>query len=183
MSDYRRYFVRGATYFFTIVTEYRSPLFAQNSARRLLGEVTRQCLLRYPLDVLAIVLLPEHLHTLWALPPGDCEYSLRWRWIKREFTRAWLETGGTEEHRSTARLQEQRRGIWQRRFWEHTIQDETVLEAHFDYIHYNPVKHGLVRCPADWPWSSFHRWVREGHYAPDWAATAPPTVMPRDAGE
>jgi putative transposase len=183
MSDYRRYFVPGGTYFFTLVTEHRSPLFAQESARCLLGEVMRRCFLRYPVDVLAIVLLPEHLHTLWTLSPGDCAYSLRWRWIKWEFTRAWLDMGGAEERRSGSRLREQRRGIWQRRFWEHTIRDETNLESHFDYIHYNPVKHGLVDRPADWPWSSFHRWVRAGHYAADWASNMPPMRMPRDAGE
>lgn len=127
--------------------------------------------------------LPEHLHALWTLPTGDCEYSLRWRWIKREFTSAWLEMGGAEEGRSGPRLRERRRGVWQRRFWEHTIRDEADLESHFDYIHYNPVKHGPVQRPADWPWSSFQRWVREGHYCEDWAATSVPMVTPRDTGE
>ncbi len=183
MSDYRRYFVPGGTFFFTVVTEHRSPLFAQDCTRRLLGGVMRRCIRRYPLDVVAIVLLPEHLHAIWSLPTGDCEYSLRWRWIKREFTRAWLEMGGTEEGRSGPRLRERRRGVWQRRFWEHTIRDEADLESHFDCIHYNPVKHALVRRPADWPWSSFHRWVRQGHYVADWAATAVPKVVPGDTGE
>jgi putative transposase len=183
MSDYRRYFVPGGTYFFTVVTERRSRLFEQDSARRLLGGVIRQCLFRYPVEVVAIVLLPEHLHTLWTLPVGDSRYSLRWGWIKREFTRAWLEIGGAEEGRSEARTRERRRGIWQRRFWEHTIRDEADLESHFDYIHYNPVKHGLVQRPGDWPWSSFHRWVRAGHYSADWAAGTAPMVVPRDTGE
>jgi putative transposase len=142
--------VSGGTYFFTVVTERRSRLFEQDSARRLLGGVIRQCLFRYPVEVVAIVLLPEHLHTLWTLPVGDSRYSLRWGWIKREFTRAWLEIGGAEEGRSEARTRERRRGIWQRRFWEHTIRDEADLESHFDYIHYNPVKHGLVQRPGDW---------------------------------
>ncbi len=183
MSDYRRYFVPGGTYFFTVVTERRAQLFGRESARRLLGNVMRQCFLRYPVDVVAIVLLPEHLHTLWTLPPGDDRYSLRWRWIKREFTRGWLALGGPEQQCSELRGGEQRRGVWQRRFWEHAIRDEADMESHFDYIHYNPVKHGLVRRPYDWPWSSFRRWVRVGHYSADWAAGANTFALPGDAGE
>ena len=140
-------------------------------------------MLRYPVDVVAIVLLPEHLHALWTLPAGDTQYSLRWRWIKREFTRAWLEIGGAEQRPSEPSQREGRRGVWQRRFWEHTIQDAADLESHFDYIHYNPVKHGLVERPRDWPWSSFHRWVIAGHYSPDWADGTAPTIALRDAGE
>jgi putative transposase len=183
MSDYCRYFVPGGTYFFTVVTERRSRLFADEAARRLLGEAMRECRLRYPFEIAAIVLLPEHLHALWTLPTGDDVYSLRWRRIKREFTRAWLQCGGAEAERSPARLRERRRGVWQRRFWEHTIRDESDLEAHFDYIHYNPVKHGLVRRPQDWPWSSFQRWVREGHYSLDWAAENGLPIAPGETGE
>ena len=183
MSDYRRYFVPGGTYFFTVVTENRSRLFAHRTARRLLGTVMRECVERLPLEVVAIVLLPDHLHALWTLPPGDARYSLRWQWIKREFTRRWLALGGSEQRRSDARRRERRRGVWQRRFWEHTIQDESDLEAHFDYIHYNPVKHGYVRRTYDWPWSSFRRWVREGHYAVNWAAGRNVAPLPGNAGE
>lgn len=183
MSEYHRYFVPGGTYFFTVVTEGRARLFAHDAARRLLGNAIRQCRLRYPFQIVAIVLMPEHLHTLWTLPAGDAAYSWRWRWIKREFTRAWLQIGGAEETRSAARLKEQRRGVWQRRFWEHAIRDEADLESHFDYIHYNPVKHGLVQRPRDWPWSSFHRWVHTGHYSIDWAAETTPMAMPYGAGE
>src|SRR3989304_1524238 len=100
MPDYRRYFVPGGTYFFPVVTERRAPVFSAEPARRLLGGVMRRCLLRYPVEVVAIVLLPDHLHSLWALPRGDDAYSLRWRWIKREFTRSWLEFGGDEQPRS-----------------------------------------------------------------------------------
>jgi putative transposase len=182
MSDYRRYFVPGGTYFFTLVTENRWRLFEQEPARRLLGDVMRECFARFPLDVVAIVLLPNHLHTLWALPTGDDRYSLRWRWIKREFTRRWLALGGSEQHRSDSRRREQRRGIWQRRFWEHTIRDEADMEGHIDYIHYNPVKHGLARRPYDWPWSSFRRWVRAGHYSLAWAAGENPPSLPTIVG-
>ena len=146
MSDYRRYFVPGGTYFFTLVTERRSRLFASAAARRLLGNVMR-------------------------------------RWIKREFTRDWLALGGAEQVRGAPRTKERRRGVWQRRFWEHTIRDEADLEAHFDYIHYNPVKHALVPRPRDWPWSTFHRWVRDGHYSIDWAAGRTGQPLPGNAGE
>ena len=146
MSDYRRYYAPGGTYFFTLVTERRSRLFASAAARRLLGSVMR-------------------------------------RWIKREFTRDWLALGGAEQVRSPPRTTERRRGVWQRRFWEHTIRDETDLESHFDYMHYNPVKHALVPRPRDWPWSTFHRWVRDGHYPIDWAAGQIDNPLPGNAGE
>lgn len=183
MSDYRRYFVPGGTFFFTLVTHHRAPLFANESARTILGDTMRECFRRYPVDVIAIVLLPEHLHTIWALRPGDDRYSFRWRWIKREFTREWLARGGTEQRRTLSQSLERRRGIWQRRFWEHTIRDESDLEAHFDYIHFNPVKHGHVPSPKDWPWSSFHRYVASGHYNLNWAAGDHIPPLPGNAGE
>jgi len=183
MSDYRRYFVPGGTFFFTLVTHRRARVFASAAARGLLGSVIRRCRVRYPVEVTAIVLLPDHLHTLWTLPEGDAAYSLRWRWIKREFTRRWLAIGGKEQSQSSSRVAQRRRGVWQRRFWEHTIRDEQDLEAHFDYIHYNPVKHGLVRRPRDWAWSSFHRWVRVGHYSMDWAAAVDQRPLPGGGGE
>lgn len=168
MSDYRRYFVAGGTYFFTAVTDGRASLFADASARSLLGSVFRRCILRQPMSVLAIVLLPDHLHCLWALPRGDSAYSERWRWLKAEFTRKWLALGGLEQPTGDARRRERRWGVWQRRFWEHTIRDEADLEQHADYIHFNPVRHNLVSRPCDWPWSSFHRWVALGHYPVNW---------------
>jgi putative transposase len=120
------------------------------------------------LTINAIVLLPDHLHTIWTLPPGDVDYSGRWNWIKHEFTRLWLEGIGTESKISESRRREGRRGVWQPRFWEHTIESDEDFERHFDYLHYNPVKHGLAASPGDWKWSSFHRWVRLGVYPRDW---------------
>jgi putative transposase len=143
----------------------------------------RECANRFPFEVPAIVLLPEHLHAIWTLPRGDDRYPLRWRWIKREFTREWLKVTGIEQKRTPARKRERRRGVWQRRYWEHTIKDESDFEAHFDYIHYNPVKHGHVTRPRDWPWSSFHRWVTAGHYHIDWAAGKLIGQLPGNAGE
>jgi putative transposase len=110
----------------------------------------------------------RHLHTIWSLPEGDRGYPARWGWIKKEFTKGWLVAGGAEQVVSAAKAGDRRRGVWQRRYWEHTIKDERDFEHHFDYLHYNPVKHGLVQRPRDWPYSSFHRYVREGVYPPDW---------------
>jgi len=108
---------------------------------------------------------------------------MRWNWIKGEFTRIWLTNGGKEPPQRATRVREGRRGVWQRRFWEHTIRDEADLEAHFDYIHYNPVKHGYAKRPRDWPWSSFHRWVAHGHYDVDWGRSYVSADLPGDAGE
>ena len=183
MADYHRYFVPGGTYFFTLVTHQRIRLFAADTARTILGDVMRASHESYPVEVLAIVLLPDHLHTLWSLPAGDDRYGLHWNWIKGEFTRRWLADGGSENRQSAARSTEGRRGIWQRRYWEHTIQDENDLEQHFDYIHYNPVKHRYAERPADWQWSSFHRWVEHGHYDANWGANYKPIDLPGNAGE
>ncbi|HQX53837.1 MAG TPA: transposase [Planctomycetaceae bacterium] len=171
MPDYRRYFVPGGTFFFTLVTNRRRRFLTDVPARPVLGSLFRRCQLRWPFQINAIVLLPEHLHAMWTLPSGDSNYPTRWGWIKKEFTKAWLQLGGTEEPISRGRQRERRRGIWQPRFWEHTIKDEDDFERHFDYIHYNPVKHKHVRCPRDWQWSSFHRWAAAGVYSNDWACS------------
>jgi putative transposase len=183
MSDYRRAYVPGGTFFFTLVSQRRAALFSKAIARRLLGSVMRRCFLRRPTRVMAIVLLPDHLHTIWTLPEGDADFSTRWAWIKKEFTKSWLALGGREEQQRESQRRERRRGVWQRRFWEHTIRDESDLEAHFDYIHYNPVKHGLAKSPRQWPWSSFHRWAAAGVYLADWAAEQDAARLPGKAGE
>lgn len=164
MPDYRRARVPGATYFFTINTNWRKPIFADGSARTLLGIVIRECQSQRPFSITAIVLLPDHFHMLLTLPQGDSEYSARIGWIKKEFTSRWLKFGGEESAISAARLDERRREIWQPRFWEHTIRDEEDFDSHFDYIHWNPVKHRFAAAPRDWRWSSFHRWVAADVY-------------------
>ncbi|MEX0703393.1 MAG: transposase [Planctomycetales bacterium] len=168
MADYRRWRVAGGTLFFTLVAHSRAPLFRDESARTLLGEKLRDCQAEWPFEINAIVLLPEHLHAIWTLPPGDAAYPKRWAWIKKEFTKDWLAAGGVEQEVSAARRERGERGVWQVRYWEHTIRDEHDFDRHFDYIHYNPVKHGLVANPRDWPHSSFHRWVKQGVYDLDW---------------
>lgn len=182
MPNYRRARVPGGTYFFSVVVQDRVPLFADETARRLLGERIRECRDMWPFNVTAIVLLPDHLHAIWTLPPGDDRYSARWSWIKKEFTRTWLAAGGREQPVSQARADEHRRGVWQPRFWEHTIETDEDFERHFDYVHYNPVKHGHASVPAEWPWSSFHRWVAAGVYPENWGGT-PPDFGDTDFGE
>jgi len=168
MSNWRRSHVPGGTFFFTLVTYQRQPILTMPAARALLREVTLECRGKWPFDIIAIVLLPDHLHALWQLPDGDTDYSKRWGWMKKEFTKRWLAGGGIEKPISESRRNNRRRGVWQRKFWEHTVRDQRDFERHMDYIHYNPVKHGVVSRVSDWPWSSFHRLVRDGAYPLDW---------------
>jgi putative transposase len=122
------------------------------------------------------VLLPDHLHAIWTLPVGDTEYSKRWAWTKKEFSKEWLAAGGAEREISDSRYRRRQRGVWQRRFWEHAIRDENDYARHFDYIHWNPVKHELVKSVCDWPFSTFHRWVRRGVYSPRWGSQEDPSM-------
>ncbi len=123
---------------------------------------------RYPFTIDAIVVLPDHLHTIWTLPEGDADFAVRWQLIKGNFSRK-LPQG---ERISASRVRKRERGIWQRRFWEHTLRDEDDFARHADYIHFNPVKHGHTARVQDWPFSSFHRMVRLGIYPADWAGDA-----------
>jgi putative transposase len=172
MPNYRRNFVPGGAYFFTVVTHRRTPIFDDPRARALLGTAFRECLIHMPFCINAIVLLPDHLHTIWTLPPGDEAYPQRWARIKASFTRNWLASGGREQAITAGSQRDGRRGVLQPRYWEHTIRDESDLARHVEYIHYNPVRHGLVACPRDWPYSSFHRWVRAGDYPVNWGCGA-----------
>ena len=155
----------GGTFFFTVVA-------ADRTARTLtehigaLREAWRYVRSRHPFRTDAVVILPDHLHAVWTLPSGDADFSLRWRLIKERFSRA-VPHG---EPISASRRRAGERGIWQRRFLEHLVRNEADLAAHVDYIHYNPVRHGLVARAIDWPWSSIHREIRAGRMPADWAA-------------
>ena len=170
MPNYRRWRIEGGTFFFTVVAYRRAPLFTDPRACCLLGEKLRACKQLWPFEVDAIVLLPEHLHAIWTLPAGDADYSRRWAWIKKEFTKDWVTLGGRQQAVSDAQRERREHGVWQPRYWEHMIENEHDFDRHFDYIHYNPVKHGHVTDPADWPHSSFQRWVQAGVYESGWGA-------------
>ena len=123
---------------------------------------------KHPFTTDAICLLPDHIHCIWTLPEGDVDYSLRWKEIKRRFSHRFRNISEVLDMPNQSRQKKLELTIWQRRFWEHTIRDETDLENHLHYIHYNPVKHGLVSKQGHWEWSSFRRYVRMGLYEPDW---------------
>jgi putative transposase len=176
MPTYRRSYVPGGTYFFTVVTHQRQPILTSDLSRTCLRAALQAEQTVRPFDIVAFVLLPDHLHTVWALPGGDQNYSVRWQRIKGRFTDAYLAGGGSEAERLASRVRRKERGVWQRRFWEHAVRDEDDLKRCVDYIHGNPVKHGLVDRVAEYPWSSFHRWVRLGEYEPTWGTAEVPDV-------
>lgn len=168
MPDYRRWWVKGGTFFFTVVTYDRMPILCTPLARRLLKSAYAQTSERHRFEDLAMVLLPDHLHAVWRLPDGDTAYDRRWSMLKSCFTRAWLLEGGEERPTSASQAGRGRRGVWQRNYWAHWIEDQDDLARHLDYLHYNPVHHGLVDCPHQWRFSTFGRCVREGLYEPRW---------------
>jgi putative transposase len=174
MSDYQRCYVAGGSYFFTVVTERRAPILVNDMARDCLREAYRHCLQILPFQINAMVMLPDHIHAIWTLPTDDCDYSKRWGIIKKHFTQSWLALGGFEQKISKSKLRYRRRGIWQKRFWEHTLRNQQDYNHHFDYIHYNPIKHGVVKMLSDYPYSSFHRWATLGVYPDSWGAQYDP---------
>ncbi len=164
MTNYRRKKNEGGYYFFTVVTCKRRRFLTDKLARDCLREVWKDVQDKRYFEVIALVLIPDHLHCVWRLENGDNDYSGRWSTIKKKFSRIYLANGGEECTRNDSRLKKRERGIWQRRFWEHRIRDEDDLKRHVDYIHYNPVKHNLVDSAEEWYWSTFHKYVRRGHY-------------------
>jgi len=164
MTNYRRIYTPGATWFFTINLAERNnnALLIENIDQ--LRQAFRYVKQRRPFDINAAVVLPEHLHCVWTLPPNYSEYSIRWNLLKAHFSRS-IHKG---EHVSVSRISKRERGIWQRRFWAHLITNERDFNQHIDYVHWNPVKHGWPKQAADWPYSSFHRYVKLGIYPLDW---------------
>mgnify|MGYP001194510540 FL=1 len=167
MPDYRRAWIPGGVYFFTVVLEQRRPLFDSEARVALLREAVRRTRAERPFTIDGFVVLPDHLHCLWRLPEGDADFAGRWREIKKRFTRG-LALPASER-------------VWQRRFWEHAIRDEADWRRHLDYIHYNPVKHGHVARPGDWAWSSFKACVARGWYEPGWGESEPLNLRGLDA--
>lgn len=164
MTSYRRNFIPGGSFFFTVnLADRRLSLLTDHID--LLRSVFRETRQRHPFTIDAVVVLPDHLHTVWTLPEDDADFAMRWRLIKSAFSRG-VARG---ERISSSRAAKAERAIWQRRYWEHTIRDECDFARHLDYVHINPVKHGLVARVRDWMPSSFHLHVKLGNYPVDWA--------------
>jgi putative transposase len=161
MSDYQRLYVPGGCYFFTVVTHRRRPILTEPVLPHL-KLAFRSAAMRMPFKMPAIVVLPDHLHCIWSLPPGDADFPRRWHFIKASFSRR------LQRHDRPVN-----RPVWQARYWEHLLRDETDFQKHLDYIHYNPVKHGYTTRPLDWRWSSFSRFVECGVYPPEWGESEP----------
>jgi putative transposase len=153
--DYRRLYFPGGTYFFTVVTYQRKPIFSDSKTVDLLRSAFKYTMILKPFSIVASVIMPNHLHMIWTLPENDSNFSARWRLIKSYFTRHWRGSGSHEP-------------VWQPRFWEHLIRDNVDLGRHIEYIHFNPVKHGLTNSISDWPYSSFSKFVQEGFYPIEW---------------
>ncbi len=163
MSVYRRNYVAGGTYFFTVnLLDRKKTLLVDyvDALRESVAKVKR----KRPFHIDAWVVLPDHLHAVWTLPESDADYSGRWREIKKLFSKIIP----ADECRSVARIKQGERGIWQRRFWEHTIKSDEDYRNHIDYVHINPLKHSLITQVKDWPYSSFHGYVKKGIYHENW---------------
>ena len=163
---YRRANIEGGTYFFTVnLADRNSDMLIQQIDD--LRTIMRKVKQARPFKILAMVVLPEHLHAVWRLPRGDADYPQRWSLIKSGFSRR--QEKGERIHAS--RNAKRERGIWQRRYWEHQIRDEADLVQHVDYIHFNPVKHGWVKKPVEWPHSTLHGYIERGMAPRDWGCS------------
>jgi len=216
MPDYRRARVKGGTFFFTVVSYRRRPILCDKGIRAAIRQAVYVVRNERPFDIDAWVLLPDHLHCVWTLPPNDADFSMRWAMIKKYVTKTahgarsapydsrpsavgCVSRTGTNDARSApydsrpgvvgcvsrtvtngarsapnkpqSKIRRHEGFLWQRRFWEHTVRDNKDLKRCLDYVHWNPVKHGHVSRVADWPFSTFHRYVRQGVYGPDWGGS------------
>ncbi len=169
---YRRTREAGGCFFFTVVTWHRQPILTLEPNIQRLRAAFRREMAKNSFVIDAIVILPDHLHTLWRLPEGDSDYSGRWNRIKRYFS-----TNIDSPAPSAIQQRKREKAVWQKRFWEHRIQDEEDWRKHMDYIHYNPVKHGLVAHPEKWPFSSFKRNIQRGWYAENWGHHEPGSIV------
>jgi len=163
MSRYRRANIEGGTLFFTVTLADRSSDVLVRHIDHL-RHIYLSVQQRWAFETVAICVLPDHIHAIWQLPPSDCNFSVRWSLIKRGFSRGLP----VDPDRTPSKIAKRERGLWQRRFWEHAIRDDADLQRHIDYIHFNPVKHGLVGRACDWPHSSFKRYVAHGILPLDW---------------
>jgi putative transposase len=174
--DYRRLYIPGGTYYFTVVTHRRKAIFTNEAVVADLRRAFRECLDERPMTIDAAVILPDHFHVLVTLPDGDSDYSSRIGVIKAAFTKSQPK----RPVRSAVRRRRHEAENWQPRFWEHAVRNADEVAAIADYIHYNPVKHGHAKCPHAWPWSSFHRWVARKWIEPDWSCSCRRPIQPPD---
>ena len=160
---YRRSAAMGGTFFFTVNLANRSSRLLTRYIHVLRDTMCR-VQRAHPFKIVAMVVLPDHMHAVWTLPSSDSDFPLRWSLIKSGFSRSLEKT----EYIDETRRRKRERGIWQRRYWEHQIRNNDDLTRHVDYIHINPVKHGHAGAPIDWPYSSIHRYIRQGLLPVDW---------------
>ena len=171
MVNYRRDYTPGGTYFFTVnLRNRRSNCLTTHI--KFLGEAFRYAQKKANYRTLAIAVLHEHLHAIWQLPEGDADYSRRWSLVKGHFTRSLLKSGIEFTGDKSGEF-----NLWQKRCWEHRIRDEIDCQRHIDYIHYNPVKHGLVSLPEQWPYSSIHRFISDGVLDKGWGGKGVEKVL------
>jgi putative transposase len=182
MPDYRRIFIEGGTYAFTVVTHHRQPLFLDSTNLDILFTAIQKTQQLYPFDQIAYCILPDHIHCIWTLPIGDSNYPIRWKLIKSKFSKLYQDTYGLCQSSIKSRIKRGEVAIWQRRFWEHTIKDDDDLYNHINYIHYNPIKHGYVDNPIEWKWSSYSKFEMDGYYPDPWKEFSKIDVK-RDYGE
>ena len=172
MTEYRRFYIPKAMWFFTVNLAERKNNYLLTYKIAVLRDAFRYVKQQKPFHINAAVIMPDHLHIIWTLPADDSDFSIRWNMLKGRFSRAI--DGG--ERVSKSRIKRRERGIWQRRFWAHLIEDQEDYNRHVDYIHWNPVKHGQVKKVIDWPYSSFHRYVKQGIYTEDWGNHEKPEI-------
>ena len=168
MPNYQRVYIPGGTYFFTVVTYDRLAFLTHKDVRKILRASWQSVRKKYPFFLIALCLLPDHLHCIWRLPDHDADYSTRWKKIKEGLSKNIDRSIISKIDSGKLRASKREAPVWQRRFWEHTIRDQQDFDKHFDYIHFNPVKHGYVKKTIEWPWSTFHRYISSGIYDPDW---------------
>ena len=180
MPHYLRSKQKGGTFFFTVVTQQRRNLLLRASVLKALRESFAEIQSRDPFTLNAWVILPDHLHCIWTLRDGDSEFSYKWSLIKAGVTRRLLAADSFIPETAVSRNKRREGPVWQRRFWEHRIRDEIDLFHHLDYIHHNPVKHGMASTAREWRFSSFHSYVERGVYSRDWGGSVAPDL---NAGE
>ena len=166
--QYRRIYIKGGTYFFTIVTYKRMKILHYPENIKLLKDAFNYVIKKHPFDIVAYVVMPEHIHFIMNLPEHDKDFSTRIRLLKSYFSRNCKKI--CYQYHSESRKNKKEKTIWQRRFWDHLIRDEADYQKHVEYIHYNPVKHGLTNSPIEWKYSSFSHYVRDGIYDKNWGS-------------